>query len=415
MSVEDFVIPSQIPWERLKGSELEECLYWLIDSMGGKDLEWRVGGKGSGTADQGRDLECSFYMSNPEGDLSRENWWIEAKGRTSTVEPSEVKEAVLNAAGRNEIDVLVIATNTQFSNPTRDWLREWQHNHPRPRVRLWEKATLERLCSKHPAVAARLFSEALSTQGRLELARSRLWNYSLLTDEPTLRQLWEDRESLTWAPESLLAVIVSDCGTGNICARPWATVMTAEDLLLVLATGLLNFLYLVFRADAAGTRQRPFIQALSYITLAALDRLDSDSVVKFLETMWEKLGGRAYPCDVRELILKPVLGTLVREIEDVCVSDCSRVSRDLVGLKSEDIDQYWDRLLEPGPEEKDEKPRPILHIEAHAEPCKVGFVVDKKRPCPICRLDEPEKDLSGAMTVLKKIVRARKPNSRAGH
>ncbi len=62
-------IPTEIPWQDLKGKDLEELLYWLFDAMGAKELEWRIGGSGSGTSDQGRDLELSFYVSTPDGDL----------------------------------------------------------------------------------------------------------------------------------------------------------------------------------------------------------------------------------------------------------------------------------------------------------------------------------------------------------
>ena len=41
---ERFFIPTEVPWQDLKGKDLEELLYWLFDSMGAKDLEWRVGG-----------------------------------------------------------------------------------------------------------------------------------------------------------------------------------------------------------------------------------------------------------------------------------------------------------------------------------------------------------------------------------
>ena len=51
----NLILPSKIPWDAIKGIELEELLYWLFNSMGAKDLEWRIGGQGSGTADQGRD------------------------------------------------------------------------------------------------------------------------------------------------------------------------------------------------------------------------------------------------------------------------------------------------------------------------------------------------------------------------
>lgn len=114
----DLIVPSEIPWKDIKGKDLEELLYWLFDSMGAKELEWRIGGKGAGTSDQGRDLELSFYMSAPDGNLTKQKWWVESKGRKGTVEPSEVHEAVLNVSGKSFVDVLVIATNSNFSNPT---------------------------------------------------------------------------------------------------------------------------------------------------------------------------------------------------------------------------------------------------------------------------------------------------------
>ncbi len=167
-------IPTEIPWQDLKGKNLEELLYWLFDSMGAKELEWRVGGAGAGTADQGRDLELSFYVSSPDGDLVKQRWWVEAKGRTGTVEPFEVKNAVINAAGKAAVDVIVIATNTAFSNPLRDWVKEWQNENARPRVKLWERTELENHCSKNPAAVIRLFARALTMQGKLEVVKTKL-------------------------------------------------------------------------------------------------------------------------------------------------------------------------------------------------------------------------------------------------
>ena len=53
----DLVLPSEIPWLDLTGRDLEECLYWLLHGLGGRDLEWRLGGSGGGATDGGRDLE----------------------------------------------------------------------------------------------------------------------------------------------------------------------------------------------------------------------------------------------------------------------------------------------------------------------------------------------------------------------
>jgi hypothetical protein len=40
----ELIIPSKIPWDQIQGKDLEELLYWLLDEMGAKDLEWRIGG-----------------------------------------------------------------------------------------------------------------------------------------------------------------------------------------------------------------------------------------------------------------------------------------------------------------------------------------------------------------------------------
>src|SRR5216683_5447637 len=85
----------------------------------------------------------------------------------------------------------VIATNTQFSNPTRDWVKGWQPRHVRPTVKLWDHAQLERLLSRHPDVVLRLFSEALSLQGRFQAMESRFWNKLEFVTLKTLAELWK--------------------------------------------------------------------------------------------------------------------------------------------------------------------------------------------------------------------------------
>jgi hypothetical protein len=96
-----------IPWRTIKGKMLEELLFELLGAMGGVDVTWRTGGTGDGAADGGRDIEVSFLHPTPDGDVEREKWWVEVKGRSKSVESSAVKSAVLNAAGNEDVDVLV--------------------------------------------------------------------------------------------------------------------------------------------------------------------------------------------------------------------------------------------------------------------------------------------------------------------
>src|ERR1700731_1558686 len=217
----EWVLPASIPFADLKGKDLEECIYWLFDAMGAKDLEWRTGGRGSGAADGGRDLEAHFYTPGADTEIESQSWWIECKGRTGTVEADEVRSAVINAQAKAGLDYLVVATNSQFSNPTRDWVKEWQATHPRPKVKLWDHAQLERLLSRHPEVVLRLFSQALSLQGRFQAMESRFWNRLEFVTPKTLGDLWKEREEIEFTAMGLFAAIVNEFANGSITYRPW--------------------------------------------------------------------------------------------------------------------------------------------------------------------------------------------------
>src|SRR5260370_5693519 len=68
-SDKQWVLPASIPFADLKRRDLEECIYWLFDAMGAKDLEWRTGGSGGGAPDGGRDLEATFYTPGSDKEI----------------------------------------------------------------------------------------------------------------------------------------------------------------------------------------------------------------------------------------------------------------------------------------------------------------------------------------------------------
>ncbi|MGY3582547.1 hypothetical protein ACVIGB_008388 [Bradyrhizobium sp. USDA 4341] len=244
----EWVLPASIPFESLKRRDLEECVYWLLDAMGAKDLEWRTGGSGDGAADGGRDLEAHFYTPGANGEIESQKWWIECKGRASTVESSEVKSAVNNALATEGLDYVVIATNTQFSNPTRDWVKEWQSKHPRPKVKLWDHSQIERYLSRHPDVVLRLYSEALSSQGRFQAMETQFWNKLEFVTPRALADLWKVRRELELTGMGLFAAVVNEFANGSITHRPWGAFLNAPSLAAVLRTGLVNISYLMCEA-----------------------------------------------------------------------------------------------------------------------------------------------------------------------
>src|SRR5260370_5845649 len=130
--------------------------------MGDRDSEWRTGGKGAGAADGGRDVEARFFVPNIDGQIEARRWWIECKGRSATLEKDAVATACNNVLADKSVHCLVIATNTTFSNPTRDWVRQWQERFPTPQILLFARPSLEPSLALHPPPVLTPFEVCLS-------------------------------------------------------------------------------------------------------------------------------------------------------------------------------------------------------------------------------------------------------------
>jgi hypothetical protein len=403
---DSFFLPTEIPWKDLKGKELEELLYWLFDAMGAKDLEWRIGGSNSGTADQGRDLELSFYSSTPDGELVKQRWWVEAKGRSGTVGPNDVKSAVLNAAGNSTVDVMVVATNAAFSNPTRDWVKQWQKNNPRPKIKLWEKTELENLCSKNPVAVIRVFRHALSPTGKLRVLTTRLWDYVTFTEDLTLNELWAVKERLLIDFRELVALVASEFANGDIAVRSWGMVVDEDTLIRSLGNGLLNLVFLTFRITESGVRQEPLIRGLAYLVLISTIRNGADYTADLLRNVWNSTDVN-FPDEIRDFVLEPIMRTLNAEIRDVCTSDCSRITTSNVTLSEDDVERYWDRLrVSKAVSESPEKKR-ILTLEKNDGKCNVGFALNAEVGCPLCDQEEPHQNIPEVLRVIEAVAKFR--------
>lgn len=384
-----WVIPAEIPLDGLRGKDLEECVYWLLDGMGAQDLEWRVGGTGGGAADGGRDLAAAFYALTAAGEMGRQKWWFECKGRSKTLEPDQVKSAVNNALGEPDLDYIVIVTNTTFTNPTRDWVTRWQAAHPRPIVQLWDGATLERMLSRHPQVVMRLFGQALSLEGRIKAAEERFWGRLEFVSPKTLAAFWSAKEQVEIGGLARFAFIASEFATGSIAERPWAADLDTAALGETLQMAVLNIPYLMRRAQLAGHASASLTRARAYLVLAALQGHDADSVAALLHTLTSGEVQNPYPDNAREVLLLPIVAQLVDEMRDICSSDCHRFFSTRSTLHTEDgdeIENYWWRL-EPGGRPHLEDPRSNLHIEHTTAACKVGFALDDKVTCPLFGTD----------------------------
>jgi hypothetical protein len=369
------VVPTLIPWAEIKGEVLEELLYWLLEEYGLRDLRWRRGGATTNAGDGGRDIEGVRYGTGGRT-FKRERWWIEAKGRGTTVKKSAVQEAVHNATGLSDVDVLVIATNTQFSNPTHDWVRDWQRVHTKPRIWLWARENLEALMSEHPSAVARLFSEALSKQGQLELVQARFWRFAQFTNTQYLQRLWQDRHALRWSTEALVSVVASEAANGDLSIRSWLVDRSKKEVESALECLMRNVGQLYDRAERLGSHANRLLDASAYVTLTALNALGAKRAARVIQAV----------TSVDPLLSSTVLPAVLRvaqiELGDVCAGRCTRIALDPLKLTEEEIDGYWKRFVErpvSGPFSDE-----YLTMERFNAPCDAGLKLTDRR-CPFLR------------------------------
>lgn len=385
MGESKLVVPSEIPWNLLKGEALEELIYWLCDAIGAVDVVWRAGSVSGTSRDRGRDVEATFHHEEPDGSFRAQRWWLQAKGRKRTLEPAAVKEAVIDAQGTEGLEVLVVATNSRFSNDTRDWVEEFQEGHPRPVIKLWDRSQLERMVSAHPAVVARIAPQALSPQGRLEAATSAFWNRGEWPQGRDLDLFWEERKELELTSDGLLTCVVGEAARNGLTRRPWAGELDTERLPGVLVTGLANSGALLIRMQAMGRDTDGFADGLTHLMAATMARFNAEVVLKFITDPWSFTDGPEEESRerLRGLLIEPILERLLAYFGAACVADCVRVSADFELKEEGDIRDRWLSVIPAryGPPPPEEDGRFII-IEDGEQPCNAGLDLGEEHPCP---------------------------------
>lgn len=403
------VVPSNIPWQELKAEALEELVFWLLDALGAKDLQWRVGATTHHSSDGGRDLEATFHQATPDGEVVAERWWVQCKGRNKAVDRRVAQDGLADAEAVGDVDVLLVVTNSRFTNPTWDWVNQLRKRQRRPAVRLWDRERLERLLIRHPDVVARAAPEALSLQGRLEALTAQFWNQMYFPGPVDLEALWAGRDELTWTERTLVAVTAGELVNGDLGRRPWAAWMECDQLAACLITTLANGLYLAFRCTRFGIDSNKVVRVAAYLSLAGLHRLEASVMKDVLSDPWQFTEGDPLDSNVvtafQEFLLSPVVAQLQGEVGDICSRDCQRVLTDVGTLaESEAVPSYWDRLIAPSAQHpappQDDRHLVIQFWEA---PCRIG-VVKSENECP---LFEDEQPIAERVEQLQRIVSLR--------
>ena len=409
-----WLLPSEIPFDELKGHALEECLFWLLDGMGGRDIVWRLGGTGAGTADGGRDIEANFYVPDDKGQIVGRRWWVECKGRIGTLETEAVKVACNNVLADQSVDCLIIATNTTFTNPTRDWVDRWQARFPKPQILLWDRASLERMLAQQPATVLRLFEGGLSSAGYLLAIRDRFWNLLEYSSIERIKRIWTERETLELGVMERFALIANEFAHGSIDERPWAGAAPSDAVLKTFQYGMFNLVYLFARIMKSGVDEGPIVKTLAYLLLLTVRDHDFDRVLETFAITLRTESDEPMSQEAVELLIMPILDSLQTDLQLVCTSDCGRFSRgdSVKNWEGRDpIERYWSRFGTRGISPKADKGA-YHRLERTTEPCRVGFDLSGEASCPLYEIEPNMDSLAGFLGTIAQVVRARAPRPR---
>jgi len=132
--------------DHLSETEFEEFSYDLLTELGFVNVTWRKGtGLKSSTPDRGRDVECQLKISDIDGSIFLEKWFVQCKHYKRGVPATELQGILTWAKAENPDKVLIIASNF-LSNPAKDFLKDYKSNNkPSFKIKVWERPDLEKL------------------------------------------------------------------------------------------------------------------------------------------------------------------------------------------------------------------------------------------------------------------------------
>lgn len=364
-----------LPWGSMSPKALEELTFAIVEEMGAVELKWRSSDESINSPDAGRDIEAIFNRPTPDGDIERQQWWLECKRRNRVVSPSDVKEGVLNAVAYTEISYYIIVTNSHFSNPTQDWITRHNERHSGPIVKLWDRKRLQGLVSKYPSAAAKSLVAALSFPERIEYLASYFFEHGRTLNEVELRLAWERREEIDSA-EFCIAASYADICTGNIDNRPWMTCLSNAQLFSALVLSYTALIGTIIR-DLPVVNEN-VVETVGYITGCAAHRLPDDRVQAVLADPPSFLADPFQLNDgARDLIVEPGKRSLANELLLRCADDCARYS---ISLSNDDpLTAFWSRY---GPQRAGRDSSHLAIINTSIR-CAVGLEVTSDILCPL--------------------------------
>lgn len=378
-------LQEKLDFSEINPVDFENLVFHLLDEMGFANLIWRKGGDGNSATDGGRDLEGTFWTISPAVS-KEEKYWFEVKYRTNQLEKIQVQSTILNASGNNSKDNVVIITNKTISNPTLDWIKEFQDTNKRPNVTVWQGHDLELLLRKNPRTLAKFLPSSLAFRGRCKVIESKFSNLMLLPAGGELNELWSKREEYQENSYLTLAAALAEVEYGDIIQHPWGMEIDKLRLCAVVVTGVLNVFPFVFKCSSLNREQRVIIDGLSYLVQCLLIRCGSELTanVLFDPEQYSELE-RKIPDELKITRYKPIFNAMYYDLGIYCSSKyCSKLHH----MTPDEKPDYFLRFVESANQPKiDDR---FLIMNSIKDECKLGLVATNKY-CPLGESDEPPK------------------------
>lgn len=369
-------LQEQLDFSEITPVDFENLIFHLLDEMGFSNLIWRKGGEGNSATDGGRDLEATFWTVLPAAS-KEERYWFEVKHRKNQLEKSQIQSTILNSAGNNLKDNVVIITNRTISNPTLDWIKDFQSTHKTPRVSIWQGHDLEIILRKNPRTLAKFLPSSLVFSGRCKVIESKFSNLMLLPAGGELEELWDKRDKYYENSYLSLIATLAEVAYGDVTSRQWGLEFDEARLFSVAATGMLNVYPFVFKCSALNRDQSPLVKGLSYVMQCLLLRCGEEITAKVLFNPEEFAESDIeLPDNLKFNRYEPIFNTIFYELSIHCSENyCSKVSH----MSKQKEFSYFNRFL-MGPVKDDEDKTLILNSQNSK--CQIG-IVEEGKYCPL--------------------------------
>jgi hypothetical protein len=177
-----------MPYDDLTDTQFEEFCFELMQELGFVNVDWRKGtGLNASPADNGRDIVAERHVTDVDGSVHVERWFVDCKKYTKGIPPDKIT-GLLAWATAERANVALIIASSFLSNPCKEYLKAYElNNRPPFRVKYWERPQLGKLLDGVPEFVARYVDSRPRTEAEI-----------LAAEEYRTTKLWYSRKQLLY-------------------------------------------------------------------------------------------------------------------------------------------------------------------------------------------------------------------------